>query len=148
VTIPPHHSQSLRWFATARGRIGVAAGPALFYLTGGGAWTTVGTTASQTNSITTIAGTTFFTGSGSFSNQKSGWAAGTGVEGALGGNWTAKVEYLYLDFGSISHVYPAALATNLADPNIHISTRVRDNVFRAGLNYHFSVGPPLVTASY
>jgi outer membrane immunogenic protein len=145
---PTTYSQSLRWFATARGRAGVAAGPALFYLTGGGAWTTVETTASQINSITTIAGTTFFTGSGSFSDQKSGWTAGAGVEGALGGNWTAKVEYLYLDFGSISHVYPAAIATNLADPNIHISTRVRDNVFRAGLNYHFSVGPPLVTASY
>ena len=145
---PTIYSQSLHWFATARGRIGVATGPALFYLTGGGAWTTVGTTASQTNSITTIAGTTFFTGSGSFSDQKSGWTAGGGAEGALDGNWTVKVEYLYLDFGSIAHLYPAAIATNLADPNIHISTRVRDNIFRVGLNYHFASGLPVVTASY
>jgi outer membrane immunogenic protein len=144
---PTTYSQSLRWFATARGRIGVAAGPALFYLTGGGAWTTVATTASQTNSITTIAGTTFFTGSGSFSDQKSGWVAGAGAEGALGGNWTAKIEYLYMDFGSIAHLYPAAIATNLADPNIHFSSKVRDNIFRAGLNYHFSAAP-IVTARY
>jgi hypothetical protein len=33
-------------------------------------------------------------------------------------------------------------------PNIHISSQVRDNVFRAGLNYHFSPGPAVVTASY
>jgi hypothetical protein len=55
---------------------------------------------------------------------------------------------LSLDFGSIAHVYPAALATNLADPNVHISTRVRDNIFRVGLNYHFASGLPVVTASY
>jgi outer membrane immunogenic protein len=142
------YTQSQHWFATARGRVGVAAGPALFYVTGGGAWTAIGTTASQTNSITTIAGTTLFTGSGSFSDQKSGWVVGGGVEGAIGGNWTAKVEYLYLDFGSIAHLYPAAIPTNLADPNIHISSQVRDNVFRAGLNYHFAAAPPIIAASY
>jgi hypothetical protein len=44
--------------------------------------------------------------------------------------------------------YPAAIPTNLAAPNIHISSEVRDNVFRAGLNCHFSPGPPIVAASY
>ena len=41
-----------------------------------------------------------------------------------------------MDFGSIAHQYPAAIPTGLADPNIHIATRVRDNVFRVGVNYH------------
>ncbi len=147
ITTSTTYTQTQHWFATARGRVGVATGPALFYVTGGGAWTSIGTTASQTNSITNVSGTTtFFTGTGSFSDQKSGWVVGGGVEGAVGGNWTAKIEYLYLDFGSIANLYPAAIATNLADPNIHISSQVRDNVFRAGLNYHFSP-TPIVTAS-
>jgi outer membrane immunogenic protein len=134
---PTTYGQTLNWFATARGRAGVTAGPALFYLTGGGAWTRVNTTASQTNSITNINGvTTLFTGSGSFTDNLSGWTAGFGAEGAIAGRWTAKVEYLYMDFGSIAHQFPAAIPTNLADPNIHISTRVRDNVFRVGANYH------------
>ena len=139
--IPPNtpttYSQSLNWFATARGRAGVTAGPALFYVTGGGAWTRVSTTGTQLNSITNINGvTTIFTGTGSFSDNLSGWTAGFGAEGAIAGRWTAKVEYLYMDFGSIAHQFPAAIPAGLADPNVHITTRVRDNVFRVGANYH------------
>ena len=59
-----------------------------------------------------------------------------GIEGAIGAGWTAKVEYLYLDFGTITNLFPST-GFNLADPNVHISTNIRDNVFRGGLNYHF-----------
>jgi outer membrane immunogenic protein len=138
------YGQTLHWFATARGRIGIAEGRALYYVTGGGAWTTVETTASQVNSITTIAGTTFFSSAASFSDSRLGWVVGGGAEVAIDGNWSAKLEYLYMDFGSISHVYPAAIPTNLADSNIHISTKVHDSIFRLGLNYNFSAG----SASY
>jgi outer membrane immunogenic protein len=86
----------------------------------------VNTVATQINTVTTIAGTTFFTGTGSFSDQRTGWVVGGGIEGAIGANWTAKLEYLYMDFGSIAHLYPAAIPTNLADTNVHISTNVRD----------------------
>jgi outer membrane immunogenic protein len=133
---PTTYSQSMNWFATARARAGVTAGPALFYVTGGGAWTRVNTTGTNLNSISAGGVTTIFTGTGSFADNLSGWTAGFGAEGAIAGRWTAKVEYLYMDFGSIAHQYPAAIPTNLADPNIHISTRIRDNVFRVGVNYH------------
>jgi opacity protein-like surface antigen len=33
---------------------------------------------------------------------KTGWTAGGGVEAHLGGNWTGKIEYLYLDFGTVT----------------------------------------------
>jgi outer membrane immunogenic protein len=141
------YSQSMQWFATARGRAGITSGPFLLYATGGAAWTTVDSTGTEINTLTTINGTTFFTGTGAFSDQKSGWVAGGGAEGVLGGNWTAKVEYLYMDFGSITHIYPSA-GFNLADPNVHFSTKVRDSVFRVGVNYHFSGGPPIVSANY
>ena len=32
-------------------------------------------------------------------NTKAGWTVGGGIEGRLAGNWTAKLEYLYLDLG-------------------------------------------------
>ena len=38
-----------------------------------------------------------------FSNRSinAGWAAGGGIEAHLTGNWTGKLEYLYMDFGSV-----------------------------------------------
>jgi hypothetical protein len=39
-----------------------------------------------------------------------GWIVGVGVEGALGGNWTAKLEYLYVDLGKVSGNYLTSLA--------------------------------------
>ena len=133
------YNQSLRWFATGRARVGVAAGPALFYVTGGAAWTAIRTSASIVNTFT---GAT----AGSFTNSMSGWVVGGGVEGALAAHWTAKVEYLYMDFGSFTNLFPGAPAlSNLADPNVHATSSVRDSIFRVGLDYHFG-GP--VVASY
>src|SRR5712691_2756455 len=34
-----------------------------------------------------------------------GWTNGRGVEHRLTGNWTAKVEYLYMDLGSVAHSF-------------------------------------------
>src|SRR6202040_1906777 len=42
---------------------------------------------------------------------KAGWAIGAGAEVRLGGNWTGKIEYLYLDFGKVSTT--ARLPANL-----------------------------------
>ena len=89
--------QKLEWFATLRGRLGATVTPdAVAYVTGGLAVGEVMT-----------AGTVFgFDGDGnpvntivSSHNTKAGWTVGGGVEGRLIGNWTAKVEYLYLDLG-------------------------------------------------
>jgi outer membrane immunogenic protein len=134
--------QKLSWFATGRGRIGYAVGPALFYATSGVAFTDVKTNAAIVNVHTGNNG-------GSFSNSRTGWVAGAGVEGVLKGNWTAKLEYLYMDFDSFTNLFPGAPALgNLADPNVHLTSRVRDNIFRLGLNYHFGWSGPTITASY
>ena len=34
-----------------------------------------------------------------FKDVKAGWTAGGGIEGAFGGGWSAKLEYLYVDLG-------------------------------------------------
>jgi len=98
-----------------RGRVGLATGPVLRYFTGGFAYGNVKTTFNDVN-----AGV-----SETFSNTRTGWTLGSGVEAALGGNWTGKIEYLYLDLGTQSGVGVAHA----------FSSDVRAHTFRAGLNY-------------
>jgi outer membrane immunogenic protein len=121
--------QELSWFATVRGRAGVTAGPALLYVTGGAAFTTVKTT------IAAIFDP-YPTNGGRFSDGKIGWVAGGGLEAALGGPWTAKVEYLYMDFGTVSHAtYDPFLGPS--SPEL-FDIAVRQQVVRAGVNYLFN----------
>ena len=72
------------WLATARGRFGYAADRVLFYATAGGAFANVKT---NFNGVDTT-------------HTQSGWTAGGGVEWAFADNWTAKVEYLFVDLGN------------------------------------------------
>src|SRR5262245_13790674 len=126
------HSEKLEWFATLRGRLGAMVTPgAVAYVTGGLAVGEVMT-----------AGTVFgFDGDGnpvntivSSHNTKAGWTAGGGVEARLFGNWTGKLEYLYLDLGSITTVPTPAPASTVAAA---FSSRVTDNIVRLGVNYKF-----------
>ena len=124
--------QKLEWFATLRGRLGATVTPgALAYVTGGlavGEIMTSGTVFGfdgDGNPVNTIV---------SSHNTKAGWTVGGGIEGRLAGNWTARLEYLYLDLGTVSTVpTPAANATVATAFN----SRVTDNIVRAGLNYKF-----------
>jgi outer membrane immunogenic protein len=126
-------SQKLDWFATARGRLGYIVGPTLLYATGGAAFTTVKTSV-NVNPLSPAVNS-----AASFSNSRTGWTVGAGAETSLGGNWTAKIEYLYIDFGSFTDLLPGAPAfANLADPNVHYNTHARENIFRAGVNYSFN----------
>jgi len=109
------------WLATARGRIGYAFDRWLPYLTGGAAFGNV--KASNTNPAAPGA-----------SSTQTGWTVGGGVEYAFLGNWTAKVEYLYVDLGNFDCTTCAAVAVT---PN---NVSFKENVVRAGLNYRFS-GP-------
>jgi outer membrane immunogenic protein len=122
-------AQKLPWFATVRGRVGYAAGPVLFYATGGAAFTRLHTDFADTALPLSL--------SASFDSNKTGAALGGGIEAALGGNWTAKVEYLYMNFGTVSVTVPS----NPVVGPVFLSSQVRDSVARAGLNYRFTSGP-------
>jgi outer membrane immunogenic protein len=80
--------------------------------------------------------------SNSFSNRetRAGWTVGAGVEASLGGNWTGKIEYLYLDLGKYSNT--ALLLTNFIPLRAVTSSRITDNILRVGVNYRF--GGPVV----
>jgi outer membrane immunogenic protein len=100
------------WLGTVRGRLGYAWNRTMFYGTGGLA---AGDVKATQNFVATS------------SDTNAGWAAGAGIETALVGNWTGKLEYLHVDLGSTN-------CTFCAPP-----TRVgfhADQV-RAGVNYRF-----------
>ncbi|MGM4890106.1 outer membrane protein [Tardiphaga sp. 1201_B9_N1_1] len=125
------YNQKIDWFGTVRGRIGLATGPVLGYVTGGYAYGNVKTSIAFDN-----AGTVFST-----NKIQNGWTVGSGVEAALGGNWTGKIEYLYLNMGNNSYAFgPQTL-----------NTEVRENIFRVGLNYRVGGSPvytPVVAADW
>ena len=66
------------------------------------------------------------------SKTYTGWTAGAGVEWALQGNWSAKLEYLYVDLGK-KHLFDIA-------PGVPETVSAKLNVVRFGLNYKFDSG--------
>jgi outer membrane immunogenic protein len=51
-------------------------------------------------------------------------------------NWSGKVEYQYYDFGKTTFTTPVALAG--------VSSRNDEHTVKAGLNYRFNWGGPVV----
>jgi outer membrane immunogenic protein len=141
-------SQSLAWFGTVRGRIGPTITPAiLVYVTGGLAYGRVDSTFTVNGvNVTGPQGTnTFFlTPAGaslSDSTTKTGYTIGAGIEGVLFGNWTGKIEYLYVDLGTVSGGLVTPIVTNTgAFLTSSYSSRITDNILRVGLNYRLG-GP-------
>ncbi len=116
------------WFATARARAGIAIDRILVYGTGGAAWMNV------SDKLTAAAGGVSATLL-DLSTTKVGWTAGAGVEVALAQNWTARVEYLFMDVTpSISGTVPSAIGGGTITEN----GAIKDNVVRAAVNFKFT----------
>ncbi|MEH2480293.1 outer membrane immunogenic protein [Nitrobacteraceae bacterium AZCC 2146] len=132
------------WFATFRGRVGILADPSLLlYGTGGLAvgevkfGTQTALTAQFFDGNTPIGTPITAVGPALWESQtRVGWTAGAGMEKKFSPNWSAKLEYLYLDFGSKTYFGGTADETRVS---------FHDHVFRAGFNYAFS---PAVVAKY
>ena len=103
------------WFGTVRGRAGYVVNNAVFFY--GTAGLAVGI------STVTLGGL-------SDTSVHAGWTIGAGAEFGLapfgfGPNWSAKVEYLYVDLSNTNFVITGA------------SNSYRFGLIRAGVNYHF-----------
>jgi len=126
--------QSLEWFGTVRARAGLLATPkVLLYATGGLAYGEIKT--SGTLSGATPAGVAVLA-TGSSTRMRVGWTAGAGVEGVIAPNWTAKLEYLYMDLGSFD-----ALSLSLAPASalgVNLRSSFTDHILRVGINYKFA----------
>jgi outer membrane immunogenic protein len=147
-------SEKIKWFGTFRGRIGATVTPTILtYVTGGLAYG--GVSATDTVSTTLVSnpggqgvngGTVLTPVSATFGSNSAtrvGWTVGAGIEGVISGNWTAKLEYLYVDLGNVS----GSFVTPVVAPSGNFvtasySSHVTDNVLRVGLNYRF--GGPVV----
>jgi outer membrane immunogenic protein len=97
------------WFGTVRGRAGYAFSNILFYGTAGLAF---GELQGQTFGLTE-------------SHTNVGWTVGLGAEFGFARNWSAKVEYLYVDLNDSNFVITGA------------QNGYRFGLVRAGVNYHF-----------
>lgn len=97
------------WFGTLRGRLGYAFNNILAYGTFGLAY---GDLTGQLNALEE-------------SKTEVGWTGGLGVEFGFNPNWSAKVEYLYMDLAN--RAYTITGTTN----------GLESSLLRVGVNYHF-----------
>lgn len=102
-------------FGTLRARLGYAFDRAMIYGTGGLAFT-------KTKLTLSAPGVSI-----SDDSWSTGWTLGAGVEWAFMPNWSAKLEYLYVDSGDIDLTLAGTSVTGDYD----------FSVVRAGLNYRF-----------
>ena len=106
----------LHHLGTVRGRIGYAMDRSLLYVTGGWAW-------GRHTSDAVGGGVVLATDT----QTHSGWALGAGWEWAFAPNWSAKLEYLYIDLGSKTYTVPGFSAPI----DVQLST------LKLGVNYRF-----------
>ena len=113
---------------TFAGRLGFALDRVLLYGKGGAA------VANDKYEITSVAAY-------KASETRWGWMLGGGVEYSFTDNWSAKIEYNYLDFGTRAVRFTDGTGLLFLDTSI----RERVHVAKAGINYRFGWAPVGVT---
>lgn len=124
VDVSASYTQRMDWFGTVRGRLGYATDAWLVYGTAGYAYGNLKTEAAASAGAVSA--------SARRNEFRDGFVVGTGVEFAFAPRWTAKMEYLHLDFGSASTAWTF---TGIPPLNHHI--KIHENVVRGGVNYRF-----------
>jgi outer membrane immunogenic protein len=126
--------EKLAWFGTVRGRIGVTVAPdLLLYGTGGLAFGQIDASA---NTDLGFFPRDFYPAS--VSQTKVGWAAGAGAEWMFARNWSARAEYLRVDFGNVTAVgNVVTLDPDFVGTSVTYKWKTQTNIVRAGVNYHF-----------
>ena len=117
---PESYFETVLASGTVRGRVGYALGSWLFYATGGFAWTYDQLSLTQTASGASEAALLW----------RLGWAAGVGVEAPVAPHWTARLEYLFTDYGRSNVTFPAAGQQFASDFALQ--------ELRAGVDYQFN----------
>jgi outer membrane immunogenic protein len=131
----------LPWFGTARLRLGVLpSDQVLLYVTGGLAFGEVQSNASFATATAFPGGPVIASAASASSanSTRAGWTIGGGAEWVISGPWTAKLEYLYVDLGSVANTF-----TGIGSyPTLGTSSHITDSILRVGVNYRF--GGPVV----
>jgi outer membrane immunogenic protein len=119
-------SRAIDWFSTARLRAGFSLDRFLVYATGGAAWTSI---TDEVRAVGTAADLSM-----NISEHKIGWALGGGLEWAFLGDWSAKIEYLYISANGLTGSGKSGLTT-LAE-----TVDLKDSIVRFGVNYRLLGG--------
>jgi opacity protein-like surface antigen len=136
------------WFGTITGRLGFVVDPSgrtLLYGKGGIAWVHNQVDMAINNIFGGIAGPNNATSSSSFTEW--GWTIGGGIEYALRGGWSARLEYDYLRFGERDVVTPQSgpfpfagfpgIAGSSAPDGRTAAVSQDIHAIKLGLNYRF-----------
>jgi len=111
-----------RWLETTRLRLGWAAGNFLLYATGGAAFADVKYTACSPALCCE-----------SQAKWRVGLAYGGGAEWKFDRNWSAKIEYLHIDFENQQYLTPSRLGFQNRGGGVSVD----DDIVRVGINYKF-----------
>jgi outer membrane immunogenic protein len=122
------YTNNQRALGSVTGRVGYTWGPALLYVKGGYAY------ADYNQSLALVGVPQPFTLN---NGHHDGYTVGAGLEYMFAPSWSAKVEYQYYDFGKTNFVTPDVL-TGFG------STRNDEHTVKAGINYRFNWGGPVV----
>jgi outer membrane immunogenic protein len=150
------------WTADITGRLGATVGDrGLLYVKGGAAW--INRKFSIGNSVAVAAGGggslafndgdggAFSAGgaiNGSVTNTRLGALLGAGIEYSVTSNWSVKLEYGYMDFGSQNVNVPVVASGGYCYPvgnchsgsfafNANVNLKDAVNAVKVGANYHF-----------
>ena len=125
------------WIATAAVRLGYAANNWLFYVKGGAAFHDSEFNFRPVN----------FPGAFTFSNNDDtevGWMVGVGFEYGFTPNWSAKIEYNFMDFGDRDFFVRDTVFLN----DFRLDHDLQFHVVKFGINYRFGAYAAPVTARY
>jgi outer membrane immunogenic protein len=122
------YTTNQRGLGSVTGRVGYTWGPSLLYVKGGYAYS------DYRDSLTFGGAPAAFALN---SSHHDGYTVGGGYEYMFAPNWSGKIEYQYYDFGRTNFVTPVVLSA-------FGSTRNDEHVVKAGINYRFNLGGPVV----
>ena len=154
-------NSNLSYLGTARGCIGyLPIQNIMLFATGGLAYggvnlnTNIVQAGLQLNPAYNFTYPGYFTGYGSNSTDQVGWTAGGGIEWLFMPNLSAKLEYNYYDFGSLTQNFLAARFTSDPPSPVYFlekyqgNNRFKGNIVRAGVNYHFNLASVPAVAKF
>jgi outer membrane immunogenic protein len=74
---------------------------------------------------------------GLVNSNQAGWVAGAGIEAAFGDNWTARIEYLFVDLQNGTCTTSASCGLDTGGGAANDTVKFDANLIRLGLNYKF-----------
>lgn len=127
----PNGTVKESWDGSVRGRLGYLVAPdTLLYGTGGVAWQRI-----ELHADCIAFDFCAIPQDETYAKTKTGWTVGGGLEQRLGGNWLARIEYRYADFGTFDQLFFTRGLTY--DDRFTAHVKVQTHTANVGLAYKF-----------